>query len=166
MALNTPQPEILSRLSREQLEAIAVQESAGLDVITDGELRRHSWVVTIPLREEGAPHAPLAGYEFLPADPGWWSLWKEPDGRRAQAWTAPTRPFVTRPLSVARDIVASEYAFLPTRRRTAAASTRRRNLTTRAPGGKSASAQFRSSSMHRIRLDKRALRYSASFRAT
>src|SRR5262245_45474406 len=56
-------------------EAIALQEAAGLDVITDGEFRRQSWVVTIPLREEGAAHAPLAGYEFLPAEPGWWSLW-------------------------------------------------------------------------------------------
>ena len=93
-------------------EAIAVQESAGLDVITDGELRRQSWVVTIPLREEGASHAPLAGYEFLPAEPGWWSLWKEPDGRRAQVWTAATRPFVTKGLRVVRDIVAEEYAFL------------------------------------------------------
>src|SRR5215467_11893621 len=93
-------------------EAIALQESAGLDVITDGELRRQSWVVTIPLREEGVAHAPLAGYEFLPAEPGWWSLWKEPDGRRAQVWTAPTRPFITEPLRVVRDIVADEYAFL------------------------------------------------------
>jgi len=64
-------------------DAIALQEAAGLDVITDGELRRSSWVITIPLREEGAARAPLAGFEFLPADPGWWSLWKEPDGRRA-----------------------------------------------------------------------------------
>jgi 5-methyltetrahydropteroyltriglutamate--homocysteine methyltransferase len=93
-------------------EAIAMQESAGLDVITDGELRRNSWVVTIPLREIGIAHAPLAGYEFLPAEPGWWSLWKEPDGRRAQIWTAPTRPFITRPLTIVRDIVADEYAFL------------------------------------------------------
>src|SRR5436309_14058175 len=93
-------------------EAIALQEAAGLDVITDGELRRQSWVVTIPLREEGASHAPLAGYEFLPAEPGWWSLWKEPDGRRAQVWTAATRPFVTKGLRVVRDIVAEEYAFL------------------------------------------------------
>jgi len=37
-------------------EAIALQESAGIDVVTDGELRRNSWVVTIPLREEGARH--------------------------------------------------------------------------------------------------------------
>jgi 5-methyltetrahydropteroyltriglutamate--homocysteine methyltransferase len=93
-------------------EAIALQEGAGLAVITDGELRRNSWVVTIPLREDGVAHAPLRGYEFRPADPGWWSLWKEPDGRRAQVWTLPTRPFVTRPLEVVRDIVADEYAFL------------------------------------------------------
>jgi 5-methyltetrahydropteroyltriglutamate--homocysteine methyltransferase len=93
-------------------EAIAMQESAGLDVITDGEFRRQSWVVTIPLREEGAAHAPLAGYEFLPAEPEWWSLWKEPDGQRAQVWTASTRPFITKPLQVVRDIIAEEYAFL------------------------------------------------------
>src|SRR2546426_2751418 len=93
-------------------EAIALQESAGLEVITDGELRRNSWVVTIPLREEGVPHAPLRGYEFLSADAGWWSLWKEPDGSRAQVWTLPTRPFITRPLAVVRDLVAGEYAFL------------------------------------------------------
>jgi 5-methyltetrahydropteroyltriglutamate--homocysteine methyltransferase len=93
-------------------EAIAVQESAGLDVITDGEFRRQSWVVTIPLREEGAAHAALAGYDFLPADLGWWSLWKEPDGQRARVWTATTRPFITRPVLVVRDIVAEEYAFL------------------------------------------------------
>ncbi len=93
-------------------EAIALQESAGLDVITDGELRRNSWVVTIPLRPEGRAYAPLAGYELLPAEPGWWSLWKEPDGRHAQVWTAPARPFITKPLSVVRDIVGGEYAFL------------------------------------------------------
>lgn len=37
---------------RAVLEAIALQEGAGLDVITDGEYRRNSWVVTIPLRPE------------------------------------------------------------------------------------------------------------------
>ena len=79
-------------------EAIAMQEAAGLEVITDCELRRQSWVVTIPLREAGVARAPLAGFEFLPAPPEWWSLWKEPDGRRAEVWTSPTRPFVTRPI--------------------------------------------------------------------
>jgi 5-methyltetrahydropteroyltriglutamate--homocysteine methyltransferase len=93
-------------------EAIALQEGAGLDVITDGELRRSSWVITIPLREDPAGRPPLGGFEFLPADPGWWSLWKEPDGRRAQVWTSPTRPFITGPIQVARDVVSDEYAFL------------------------------------------------------
>src|SRR4029450_11001408 len=94
------------------LEAIALQEAAGLDVISDGELRRQSWVVTIPLREEGAAHAPLTGYEFLPAEPEWWSLWKEPDGRHAQVWTAATRAFITQALPVGRDSIADEYVFL------------------------------------------------------
>jgi len=93
-------------------EAIALQEGAGLDVVTDGELRRGSWVITIPLREDPTARPPLGGFEFLPADPGWWSLWKEPDGRRAQVWTNPTRPFITRPIEVARDVVSDEYAFL------------------------------------------------------
>jgi methionine synthase II (cobalamin-independent) len=104
--------DLLAAEDRAVREAIALQESAGIDVITDGELRRSSWVVTIPLRPEGRPYAPLAGYEFLPADPGWWSLWKEPDGRRAQVYDAPARPFVTRPISVVRDLVGHEYAFL------------------------------------------------------
>src|SRR5258708_34236456 len=84
-------------------EAIALQEGAGLDVITDGELRRSSWVITIPLREDAAGRPPLGGFEFLPADPGWWALWKEPSGRATQRGRKPTRSlhtvasWVTRP---------------------------------------------------------------------
>jgi 5-methyltetrahydropteroyltriglutamate--homocysteine methyltransferase len=107
-----PDTELRTIEDRAVREAIALQEAAGLDVITDGELRRNSWVVTIPLREEGVVRAPLAGFDFLPADPGWWSLWKEPDGSKANVWTSPKRPFVTRKLEVVRDIVADEYAFL------------------------------------------------------
>ena len=40
-------------------EAIALQEAAGLDVISDGERRRQSWVVTIPLRNVGL-------YQYMP----------------------------------------------------------------------------------------------------
>jgi 5-methyltetrahydropteroyltriglutamate--homocysteine methyltransferase len=106
-------PDVLQAAEdRAVREAIALQEGAGLEVITDGELRRASWVITIPLRQEAAARAPLAGFEFLPADPGWWSLWKEPDGQRAQVWTNPTRPFITKPIQVVRDVVSDEYAFL------------------------------------------------------
>jgi 5-methyltetrahydropteroyltriglutamate--homocysteine methyltransferase len=108
------QPETALRTAEDRAvrEAIALQEGAGLDVITDGELRRSSWVVTIPLRDDPTARPPLAGFEFLPAEPGWWSLWKEPDGRPAQVWSSPTRPFVTAPIRVVRDLVADEYAFL------------------------------------------------------
>jgi len=75
-------------------------------------------VVTIPLREEGIARAPLRGFDFLPADPGWWSLWKEPDGSKATVWTAAKRPFVTRKIEMVRDIVADEYAFLKANART------------------------------------------------
>jgi len=92
-------------------EAIALQEAAGLDVITDGEYRRYSWIATIPIRQDSSYRAPLSGYEFLPADPGWWALWREPDGRRA-GLTVTARPFITAPLRVERDIVTQEYGFL------------------------------------------------------
>ena len=36
-----------------------------------------------------SPRAARRLSSSCPADPGWWSLWKEPDGRRAQVWTAP-----------------------------------------------------------------------------
>src|SRR5260370_9994486 len=93
-------------------EAIALQEGAGLDVITDGELRRSSWVITIPLREDAAGRPPLGGFAFLPADPGWWALWKEPDGRRAQLWTNPTPAFIARPIWVPRAGASARYASL------------------------------------------------------
>ncbi len=92
-------------------EAIALQEAAGLEVITDGEFRRYSWIATIPIREDSSYHAPLSGYQFLPADSGWWGLWRQPDGRRAQL-SATSRPFITQPLRVERDIVTEEYGFL------------------------------------------------------
>ncbi len=98
---------------RAVLEAITLQEAAGLDVITDGEFRRQSWVVTIPLREDPVHRAPLIGFEYRPADPGWWALWKEPDGRPAQVWaTIEKQPFVTQRIQVGRDVVSDEYGFL------------------------------------------------------
>ena len=69
-------------------------EAAGLDVITDGEFRRYSWIATIPIREDSSYQPPLSGYKFLPADSGWWGLWRQPDGRRAQL-SVTSRPFIT-----------------------------------------------------------------------
>ena len=101
---------------RAVLEAIEVQQAAGIEVISDGEMRRPSWVVTIPL-QEGSFRAPLAGFEYLPADPGWWALWKEPTGEKVDLdrWLGSTiarQPFVTAPLRVVRDLAQDEYGFL------------------------------------------------------
>src|ERR1700716_2597145 len=43
------------------LDAIELQESAGLDVITDGEMRRHGWVATTEA---------LDFFELREGDPG------------------------------------------------------------------------------------------------
>jgi 5-methyltetrahydropteroyltriglutamate--homocysteine methyltransferase len=97
-------------------EAIALQESAGIDVISDGEFRRSSWVITVPLFEADR-EAPLGGFEYLDTDPQWWSLWKEPSGERVDigGWLGERirkQPFVTGPLTVRRDLPTEEYAFL------------------------------------------------------
>ena len=56
---------------RAVLEAIGRQQKAGIEVITDGEYRRNSWVAFIPLREDPIYEAVVNGFEFLEADPLW-----------------------------------------------------------------------------------------------
>lgn len=92
-------------------EAIELQQAAGLEVITDGEFRRNTWVALIPLMDDQAFVPPISGFEFLETDAGWWKLWKEPDGSPADFGIA-REPFVTERIAPARDIVHDEYAFL------------------------------------------------------
>jgi 5-methyltetrahydropteroyltriglutamate--homocysteine methyltransferase len=88
------------------LDAIALQESAGLDVITDGEMRRAGWSATTEA---------LDGFEPRPGGPG---LTWHGDGRELRLGGA--YPTVVRPLTVRRRL-ADEYAFLA---RNARASTK------------------------------------------
>ena len=98
---------------RAVLEAIALQEEVGLDVITDGEFRRSTWIATLPmLRPEPEYQEPLAGTSLVPVGPGWWSLWRDDDGRRVEAPAVTERSIITEPLRVVRDIATDEYAFL------------------------------------------------------
>jgi 5-methyltetrahydropteroyltriglutamate--homocysteine methyltransferase len=94
-------------------EAIALQESAGIEAITDGEYRRYGWIALIPMVDDPLFHAPVSGFEFLDATAGWRDLWKTADGEPVDLSVLPSQePFVTRRLQVDRDIVTDEFVFL------------------------------------------------------
>jgi len=98
---------------RAVLEAIALQESAGIEAITDGEYRRTGWIAFIPMVDDPLFSAPVSGFEFLDAESGWRGLWKTGAGEPADTSALPPQePFVTRPLQVERDIVGDEFGFL------------------------------------------------------
>ena len=95
---------------RAVLEAIALQEAVGLDVISDGEARRTNWIASIGVT--AGYKAPLGGFVGKTiAAPTWMSFWRNSRGERSpfqlRAW-----PVICEPLSVQRDIVADEYGFL------------------------------------------------------
>ena len=95
------------------LEAIALQERAGIEAITDGEFRRTGWIAFIPMVDDPLFEAPVSGFEFLSAASGWRGLWKTGAGDTADTSALPPEePFVTRRLQVERDIVGDEYSFL------------------------------------------------------
>jgi 5-methyltetrahydropteroyltriglutamate--homocysteine methyltransferase len=98
---------------RAVLEAIALQESAGIEAISDGEYRRTGWIAFIPMVDDPLFEAPVSGFEFLNAASGWRGLWKTGAGDPADTSALPPEePFVTRRLQVERDIVGDEFSFL------------------------------------------------------
>ena len=78
--------------------AVYVQESAGLDVITDGEMRRGGWSVTTEA---------LDGFEPRPGGPG--LTWR---GEGAEIRQGAGYPTVVKELGVRRSLADDEYAFL------------------------------------------------------
>jgi 5-methyltetrahydropteroyltriglutamate--homocysteine methyltransferase len=81
------------------LAAIALQEEVGLDVITDGELRRRSWAPTGDA---------FRGFTLVPGGAGW--RWQ--GTARASEFDTMPYPFVTEPVELAHDLAQTEYAFL------------------------------------------------------
>ncbi|MBI2761283.1 MAG: hypothetical protein HYX51_07655, partial [Chloroflexi bacterium] len=94
-------------------EAIAVQEAAGVDVVSDGEMRRTSWIASIPLvGEDPSFQAPVTGYAFFEdAGQGWIRGWRDHEGKRVQRPARP-RAIITEKPRAQRDIVSDEYGFL------------------------------------------------------
>jgi 5-methyltetrahydropteroyltriglutamate--homocysteine methyltransferase len=92
-------------------EGIALQEAAGLDVISDGELRRTTWISTAdPL----ASRTPVAGYGTQTDADAWrWAtLWRGGATPAAGQGGTTRRTFITERLRVVRDLAETEYAFL------------------------------------------------------
>ncbi|HLZ72377.1 MAG TPA: cobalamin-independent methionine synthase II family protein [Dehalococcoidia bacterium] len=89
---------------RAVIEAIALQERLGLDVISDGELRRAGW--NSPLRTV------LSGFSAMQGGSGY--SWRTGDAEHAQvrddrggSW-----PFVTQRVKMQSDAAQAEYPFL------------------------------------------------------
>ncbi len=93
-------------------EDIAIQEAAGVDVVSDGEGRRTNWIASVDVTSDKAFVAPMKGLEMRDIPPpSWFAFWRNNQGQRREmtlrAWSV-----VTQPLSLQRDIVVDEYGFL------------------------------------------------------
>jgi len=85
-------------------EAIALQEEIGLDVISDGELRRSGW--NAPLR------AVLSGFTSFPGGSGYTWRFGDPREHRVRDDSGGAWPFVTERVQVLQDVAQREYPFL------------------------------------------------------
>ncbi len=93
-------------------EAIALQESVGLDVITDGEHRRLSWMSTVNIVQDSLRASPLGGFSYQESTrTSFMTFWRDDSGQVVRRMRGP-RAFITEPLRVQRDVVAGEYPFL------------------------------------------------------
>jgi 5-methyltetrahydropteroyltriglutamate--homocysteine methyltransferase len=100
--------ELRSVEDRAILDAIDLQKSVGLDVITDGEYRRAGWNPATSFQ----PGAPIEGYG--PADDyriTYMKFWRDSKGEIVPRNLGPGSVIKT-PLKLRHDIVTSEYGFL------------------------------------------------------
>ena len=89
-----------AKMDEAVVDLVAKQREVGLDVISDGEMRRTSWI--------GTARGSVEGFEGRPGGPGW--QWQG----TAEAAELSTRPFpfVVRPISFGFSLADREYAFL------------------------------------------------------
>jgi len=98
-------------------EAIDVQQSVGLDVITDGEHRRLSWISTVNIVQDNMRQSPLGGFAYRESTrTSFMTFWRDDSGQIVRRMNAP-RAYIVEPLRVERDLVGGEYPFLKARAR-------------------------------------------------
>jgi 5-methyltetrahydropteroyltriglutamate--homocysteine methyltransferase len=92
-------------------EAIAMQEAAGLDAITDGEYRRFNFMATMGVRD--ARDGCLSGFATVETDAGWMRLWRNPDGSDGGLIKTERGPrsLVVDKIAPRRDLAAEEFPF-------------------------------------------------------
>src|SRR5262245_13043316 len=90
-------------------EAVALQESAGIDAITDGEYRRSNFMATMGVRD--ARDAALSGFETVTTHANWLRLWRNPDGSDGGLVKTDTGPrvLVVGKIAPRRDVAAAEF---------------------------------------------------------
>jgi 5-methyltetrahydropteroyltriglutamate--homocysteine methyltransferase len=97
---------------RAVLEAIELQQSVGLDVISDGEHRRLSWISTVNIVEDSLRRPPLGGFAYRESNrASFMTFWRDDSGEVIRRMAGP-RAFIVEPLRVERDLVSTEYPFL------------------------------------------------------
>lgn len=92
-------------------EAVAVQEAAGIDAVTDGEYRRFNFMATMGVRD--ARDGCLSGFATVETDAGWMRLWRNPDGSDGGLVKTETGPrsLVVERIAPNRDAAAEEFPF-------------------------------------------------------
>jgi 5-methyltetrahydropteroyltriglutamate--homocysteine methyltransferase len=103
--------EMTAAADRAVAEAIAMQEAAGLDAITDGEYRRFNFMATMGVRD--ARDGCLSGFATVETDAGWMRLWLNPDGSDGGLVKTETGPrsLVVEKIAPSRDAAAREFPF-------------------------------------------------------
>ncbi|MFZ1104207.1 MAG: cobalamin-independent methionine synthase II family protein [Hyphomicrobiaceae bacterium] len=103
--------EMAATADRAVAEAIAMQEAAGLDAITDGEYRRYNFMATMGVRD--ARDGCLSGFATVETNAGWMRLWLNPDGSDGGFVKTETGPrsLVVGKIAPSRDAVAEELPF-------------------------------------------------------
>jgi 5-methyltetrahydropteroyltriglutamate--homocysteine methyltransferase len=93
-------------------EHIALQEAAGVDVVSDGEARRTNWIASISMMSSSY-RAPMRGFHMRSGvkHPAWFDYWRTNDGGRATI-QLPGWNVLDQPLTLDRDLVGDELGYL------------------------------------------------------
>jgi len=91
---------------------IALQEAAGVDVVSDGEARRTNWIASLSMMDS-TYRAPMGGFHIRPEvkPPAWFDYWRTNEGARSRiplgGWMVQDGP-----LTFDRDLTGDEYGHL------------------------------------------------------